>query len=764
MLSLAFNPLVSGQVGALHANMGCPRRLAFDLSSATNEAIGSKIEWTAATAPTGTVYSPATATACPSGINSGGITSNLAARNQNCPTNGVPFGMNSATQYDQAGGTNAGFGPFSQTASGKVRIKNVATDSASTPPNRVVDILISIIPDASMFIYTPALKMEYNSPVMPWNNDVPATQFSLSKGGLIGLGFGIKTATCVDLTQPPTYPLQTPSLSAVNFPYCGPTQPNNGQALFNNFPRGYAAEYLVEFVYGDSTFSFGSYQAVSPPLTNFYVVFWDVDGDHVDNSLEGSTLTDVAGVPPVAQTGTGTFPPSEIYEDLQEVNAVRDAMFLIEHGDATINASFGISSSDKYIYGKGPPFAGRASDTPTPFTGGNVATDFSVNPYQDAYELAYENALSKPAIGKYLVPDGQTQFKIMIGGITGVGRQYRHSNSASRPYGIRATSTSTTNYAGQYGNPNMPLGPTLVDNANGPLPKLQNDRGYLMSILYPEPRCTCETPCPAECAPTAQNPPTWCARLPQCTCPSTCQVTNPAPECSIHCGCPTQACPAVCTQAQTASSKFYYTFCKANPQCACPAECSACTGANGGTAVCPSVCMEFASCPGGKGCESCAGPLPPPFPPPFPPLPCHGWCNANTCDKAECKGCSTCDHVATGSYCASWCNTYTCSDSLCHGCGVCSAPASSSTCHSWCSAYTCFGSCTSCAVCGQVATSSYCAKWCNAYTCGGLFSGLCGGCSECAEVNSNSYCASWCNSYTCGGVFTGLCGGCSECA
>jgi len=322
------------------------------------------------------------------------------------------------------------------------------------------------------------------------------------------------------------------------------------------------------------------------------------------------------------------------------------------------------------------------------------------------------------------------------------------------------------------------------------------------------------------------NPiPAHCAMAPACECPTVCQSTlplctlntadlvdangNPTAdalggagatckplECGAHnpppgqgAKCPAAACPFACDLSQfPAGGLSYFTssYCNQNPACPCPNGCPkdlppgmnpSYSNPNGATnpadiQYSPLLCENYKGCASEQFPPACmpatpftppvSVPLPPPFPPPFPPLPCHSWCSANTCGMEECVGCSACESVAQGSYCASWCNMYTCASEheLCQGCALCSAPASSSTCFSWCSAYTCFGSCGSCPVCSQVAAGNYCASWCNAYTCGGAFTAFCGGCTECAQVASRTYCASWCNAYTVGGIFSAFCDGC----
>lgn len=102
--------------------------------------------------------------------------------------------MNHVLQYDQFGASYAGHGPFSPTSSGKVRIMNVAYDYENG--NRPVDAILQLIPNGQMATYTDLLQMSYNSPVMPWNNDVPATQFRLTESGLVALGYGGLPAHC----------------------------------------------------------------------------------------------------------------------------------------------------------------------------------------------------------------------------------------------------------------------------------------------------------------------------------------------------------------------------------------------------------------------------------------------------------------------------------------------------------------------------------------------------------------------------------------
>lgn len=540
---------------------------------------------------------------------------------------------------------------------------------------------------------------------MPWNNDVPATQFRLLPSGLLGVGFGLLPSKCPTLNN---------ALVSAAIPFCD----NNP----NLDPQGYGTEFRGDFIYGD-TFNWTSYDIVDPPIEGVDIIFWDVDGDRVQNGLgAGSPLNDIAGVPPVAQDAGNVFPGSIAFEEALEIQSVKDASKVIFTG-SSIAAGFFSSTGigNVYISGTAPV---------------NNPTNLLVNPYEDL--TAFSDPRNEPAIGIYRNRD-ITTFNILVAGISAVGRQYRTNG---QPWNLDASVS----------------------------PKRQNDRGYFFSIMSPEPVCTCADACPAECA-DVTTAPSYCARNPNCACPDSCKVVGAPAECGGSATCPSVACPAEC--AQNHPLRGYYAYCKTNPNCPCPNECSLCSATvtpgcdpaqNADCQNCDYECPGYVSCSLAPA-ATCAKPSPPPFPPPFPPLPCLGWCTANTCGNEECKGCSTCETVAAGNYCAGWCNAYTCASEheLCQGCSVCSAPTSSATCHSWCSAYTCFGQCSSCSVCGQVAAGSYCASWCNAYTCGGLFTGLCGGCSECSEVSSNSYCASWCNAYTCGGIFSGLCGGCSTC-
>mmetsp|Transcript_55940 Transcript_55940/g.98768 ORF Transcript_55940/g.98768 Transcript_55940/m.98768 type:complete len:698 (-) Transcript_55940:323-2416(-) len=688
-----FAPFVMAQIDTV--TMGCPRRLNFDLSS---DGTNVTLEWTAATDPTGTVYTPNYGGTCTTGANGGPFGSGTAANSPDCPTNGVPFGMNSTHQLDQTGAIYPGYAPFSPTASGIVRVTNIAYDAENG--GRAVDLLVQVIPDALMVPYTSLVEMKFNSVVMPWNNDVPATQFRLTDGGLVALGYGVLPASC-----------PSGDLVGVSLPFC------TGAV-------GYGAEYDLKFVYGD-TFSYTSWDLVDPPLDPYYVVFWDVDGDRVSNGLLNSNFTDVAGNPPAAQEN-GLFPSSLVSEELFEVQAVFNAQALVFSGSSLIVDS----STQAVVQGTGPP-AG---------VNGNVQTDFSSNPYRDVN--AAFSAVNEPAVAVYQVQPLTTGFRILIGAVSAVGRQYRY-NGLEQPYGLIRTGNGVT-------------------SPNGPFPKRQNDRGFILSLLYPEPYCDCDDECPAECADPATADAN-CARNPNCVCPDACQVANPPGVCGASAQCPSVACPAECDQTNSSSILYdYYAYCRRNPNCACPAKCSGCATEAPGSATCALDCDQFAGCSTSPPSPFCVSPSPPPFPPPFPPLPCASWCNANTCGDHLCGGCSDCEAVAAGTYCASWCNVYTCEESLCSGCTACSSP-SASTCSSWCSAYTCWGSCEQCAVCTQVANNAYCASWCNAYTCGGVFSGLCGGCTECAAVDSGAYCASWCNAYTCGGIFSHLCGGCSEC-
>lgn len=157
----------------------------YDLSS-NNPAVS--FEYTAATDPTGTVYTPSSLAACPSGTTGNG------ASNENCPTDGVPYGMTSTIQYEQNGATFAGHAPFDPLSSGIVRVKNIAYNAENN--NRPVDLMLTLVPDPDMATYIDTLNMSYNSPVMPYNNDVPATQFRLTSGGLVAVGYGGLPARC----------------------------------------------------------------------------------------------------------------------------------------------------------------------------------------------------------------------------------------------------------------------------------------------------------------------------------------------------------------------------------------------------------------------------------------------------------------------------------------------------------------------------------------------------------------------------------------
>jgi len=680
LLAVVGLALVSAQ--ERNRNVGCTRRIAFDFASDTNPAVS--IEWTSSNDPTGTVYTPDQNNLCTTGL--GGFGSS----GPTCPTDGLPYGMTGP----MGGAFDSGNAP-----SGKIRIRNVANDAFSTPPGRPIDLVLSVVPDVEMTAYTSLLEMGFNSPVMPYDNDVPATQFRLLPTGLVGLGFGLLPANC---------PYATPTRTAgADVPFCNQL----------NSTVGKAAEYLGEFVYGGNNFNYAAMEPVSPPMDPIDVVFFDVDGDDVNNGLGGgaSPLTDQAGVPPVPQDNDPTnglvFPASIVQEQALEYQAVRNASLVSYVGSEVVLGEF-----DDPTVGAGGYVHGRAP--------ANVPTDLFVHPYEDLN--ASFTPTNQQAMAIYKTQQ-ITRFNIMIGGLSGVGRQYR----GGAPYAI---------------------------------PKRQNDRGYFFSLLYPEPLCTCNDPCPPECADTTTAP-TYCARNPNCGCPAACIVPpplQPPNECGASCVCPSIRCTPAVSPECFGPLRGYYAYCKRNANCGCPSYCSACSATvrPGSDVNCAIICDQFVGCPGVE-CPTCSAA--PPFPPPFPPVQCDAWCNEYTCGSEECSGCSICSSVSSGSFCAGWCNMYTCGHEHCRGCSSCYA-SSGSSCSPWCSAYTCFGSCTSCSVCQQVASNSYCASWCNAYTCGGMLSGLCGGCSECSAVNAGTYCASWCNSYTCGGMFSSMCGGCSACA
>jgi len=457
---------------------------------------------------------------------------------------------------------------------------------------------------------------------------------------------------------------------------------------------GRATEFLLRFVFNDTK------DTVTPTMPQSQIYFWDVDGDYVNNGLTPYLNTNMFTPFNAAPYNYG--PLVEDFEAVHEINSVWGANRVDFAGTNVNIGSFGAPTWQSFIEG-----SQRV----------NIPTDFFTPP-----TTLPVPAVSEPALGVYRT-NPETSSRVMIGARSAVGKLYipgREPNS-------------------------VPPGAL----------KIQNDRGYCFSMRSPEPICTCNDACPAECA-DVTTAPAWCARNPNCICPDSCKaggVEAFAPDCGMNLGCPSTPCPGNCTGAAV----FYFAYCTTNPNCQlCPAGCTT-------TPPNPFLpCNIYASCPQFVTRTCGTIPTPPPFPPPFPPLPCAGWCTESTCGNDECRGCSTCDTVAAGQYCASWCNAYTCASEhqLCQGCSVCNTPASSSSCYSWCSAYTCFGSCTSCSVCQQVTSGQYCASWCNAYTCGGAFSSLCGGCSECTQVNANQYCASWCNSYTRGGIFTSLCGGC----
>lgn len=151
------------------------------------------------------------------------------------------------------------------------------------------------------------------------------------------------------------------------------------------------------------------------------MIFWDVDGDRVNNALGQTNYTDIASNPPEPQEANGDFPNSELLEELYEMQSVFNASNIFAGSAITrISSPYGHT----VLRGNGP---GGYSIS------GNVPTDFSSNPYvQLSSAFAPTN---EPAIGIYQLPVGTTGFKMLVGSVSGVGRQYR--SAVHHEYGER---------------------------------------------------------------------------------------------------------------------------------------------------------------------------------------------------------------------------------------------------------------------------------------------------------------------------------------